>query len=76
MSSCVLLDTVAKKPAKPDPDPPSEDRGRIDLRVDPELRARIKRQADRFNLGISAYLRQAAIERLERDEATDPDASD
>lgn len=54
----------------------SDKRDRIDLRCEPELRERIEQQAERFGGGISAYIRQAIIERLERDEATDPRQSD
>lgn len=50
------------------PDP----RERLDLRLSPELRERIARQVERFSGGMSGYIRQAIIERLERDEATDP----
>lgn len=53
---------VAKKP---------EYRDRFDLRIAPELLARIAAQAERFGQGNSAYVRLAIIEKLERDEATD-----
>lgn len=71
-ASTAVLDrpepTVAKKPAPEEPEP----RGRIDLRADPEWIARVQRQADRFGLKLSAYIRHATSERVERDEATDP----
>ena len=59
------------------PDVPKQDdqaslRDRIDLRVDPELYARVAKQAERFGVGISAYIRQATIARLELDESTAP----
>lgn len=60
-------------PMTPDP---GQQRDRIDLRVDPDIRARIDKQSQRFNQAISAYIRQAIIERLERDEATDPADAD
>ncbi len=48
-----------------------ETRNRIDLRVTPALRERLQTAADRFGLKISAYIRLAVIERLERDETTE-----
>lgn len=68
MSATLCVDEVAKKPDKA--------RDRIDLRVEPELRERVEGQADRFGQGLSAYIRQAIIERLERDESTDPNRED
>lgn len=52
--------------------PPARDR--IDLRAEPDFVARLNRQAERLGLSLSAYLRLAATERLERDEASDPRA--
>lgn len=60
---------MAKKPL---PKPVNETRDRIDLRADPEWISRVQLQADRFGLPLSAYIRQATSERLEKDEATDP----
>lgn len=54
----------------------SERRDRIDLRCEPEMRDRIESQGERFGQGLSAYIRQAIIERLERDEASDPRAAE
>ncbi len=54
---------VAKKRA--------EHRDRLDLRVEAAWVLRIQAQADRFGLSVSAYVRQGATEKLERDEATD-----
>lgn len=51
-------------------------RDRIDLRCEPEMRDRIESQGERFGQGLSAYIRQAIIERLERDEASDPRAAE
>jgi len=51
---------------------PNDIRDRLDLRIDPDLNARLASQAERFGVSVSAYVRQAAAERLERDEATDP----
>jgi predicted HicB family RNase H-like nuclease len=51
-----------------------ETRDRIDLRIEPDLRDRLERQAERFSVAISAYIRTALVEKLERDEETDPDA--
>lgn len=51
----------------------SEPRQRIDLRADTSLVKRLQRQAERFTGGnLSAYIKLALIERLERDEASDP----
>lgn len=55
---------------------PSEPRDRIDLRAEPEWVARIKRQADRLGISISAYIRLATTRQLEQDEKTDPSTSD
>lgn len=61
-----------KRKARP-PQDVSEPRGRIDLRADPEFVARVEAQAKRFGgIGLSAYIRAAVAERLERDEASDP----
>jgi hypothetical protein len=49
----------------------NEARIRIDLRVAPALRKRLEAAAERFGLKISAYIRLAVTERLERDEATE-----
>lgn len=48
----------------------NETRNRVDLRVTPALRERLEEAAQRFGLTISAYIRLAVIERLERDEVT------
>jgi hypothetical protein len=67
MPSGLCVDAVAKKP---------DTRDRIDLRCEPDLRERAERQAERFGQGLSAYIRQAITERLERDEASDPRESE
>ncbi len=46
---------------------------RLDLRVTPEMKERLERQAERHGISVSAYLKQAATRSLEQDEATDPD---
>ena len=51
-------------------------RDRIDLRADPAWVARIERQAERFGINLSAYIREAVTIRLEADESTDPSLSD
>lgn len=45
-------------------------RDRIDLRADPAWVARVEVAAKRFAISVSAYIRQAVTERMERDEAT------
>lgn len=51
----------------------SEPRERIDLRADAATVKRLQRQAERFTGGnLSAYIKIALIERLEKDEETDP----
>jgi hypothetical protein len=72
MNTTATLVPVAKTPMQPQPQPEPE-RDRIDLRVDPEIRERLNRQAERFGMRLSPYIRQAVIEKLERDEATDPE---
>ena len=60
-------------PKRTDKKEPDHHRDRIDLRVEPEFVRRLVAQAGRFTGGnISAYIRIALVERLERDEATDP----
>jgi len=49
-------------------------RDRIDLRATPEITARIEAARQRFGESVSAYIRRAVIERLERDEANAPPA--
>jgi len=44
-------------------------RDRIDLRADPEWVVRVEAMARRFGLSLSAYIRLAVSERVERDEA-------
>lgn len=62
-----MLETLVRPVAKKKPAP----RDRLDLRVDPDLVARIVAQAERFGLSVSAYVRQSVTEKLEEDEATD-----
>jgi hypothetical protein len=64
MSVTLTGPSVAKKKVKPS--------GRIELRAELEWIARVERQAERFGVGLSGYIRLAVAERLERDEATDP----
>ena len=45
---------------------------RIDLRAEPGWVARVQRQAERFGLKISQYVRQAVSKQLEIDEASMP----
>ncbi len=52
-------------------EPPPE-RDRLDLRIDPSLRVRINKARKRWGLSVSAYIRVALIEKLERDEADPP----
>jgi hypothetical protein len=51
----------------------AKDRERIDLRGDPDWIARIRAQAGRLGLGLSAYIRLAVTKQLERDEADEKD---
>lgn len=48
------------------------DRDRIDLRIAPEMRSRAQEQADRYGMSLSAYIKQALVQRIEADEATQP----
>lgn len=43
-------------------------RERLDLRLSPDIRARIEKQRKRFDQSMSAYIRQAIVERLALDE--------
>lgn len=47
-------------------------RDRVDLRAEPAWIARIAAQADRLGISVSAYIRLATTERLEKDEASAP----
>ena len=64
--------TMERTVAKKAPTPASEERDRFDLRLDPEFRERIKRQADRMQLNMSAYIRRALALQVEQDESTEP----
>jgi hypothetical protein len=44
---------------------------RFEMKIEPTLLARLRRQAERFSVADAAYVRLAIIEKLERDEATD-----
>ena len=69
MSTPACVEALGK--SKPEPS-----RDRVDLRIDPKIRERIERQCDRFGLDLSAYIRLAIVEKLERDEATDPELTE
>jgi predicted HicB family RNase H-like nuclease len=49
-----------------------DERDRIDLRAEPELVARLKRQAKRLGISMSAYIRLAVTRQVEQDESNDP----
>lgn len=51
-------------------------RHRIDLRADPAWLLRVLRQARRFGINLSAYIREAVTIKLELDEDSDPSFSD
>lgn len=53
------------------PNPPARDR--LDLRCEPDWLARVERQAKRFGMTVSAYIKRAVTVSLEADEDTDPD---
>lgn len=72
MSAHLLEAIVARKKN----DPPADTRDRIDLRAERAWVARVERQAERFGVSLSAYIRQAVSKQLELDEATDPGAKD
>jgi hypothetical protein len=44
---------------------------RIEIRADCRVRLRIRKQMKRLAMSLSAYVRQAIIERLERDEKSE-----
>lgn len=60
---------MAKKKRKGNSDPAGE---RFGLRVDADWMDRVIRQAERLGMSASSYIRQAVVERLERDEANEP----
>lgn len=43
----------------------------VRLELPEDFHARVKRQADRYGLSISAYIRLAVTERVERDERSE-----
>jgi hypothetical protein len=45
---------------------------RFEMRAEQDWLDRVERQASRFGLTVAAYIRLAASERVERDEASDP----
>ena len=55
---------------KPPVQPPRE---RLDLRAEPEWIERVRFQAERLGLTLSAYIRQAVTRILEQDEASAPE---
>lgn len=59
------LNLVAKKRK------PAEPRDRIDIRASPQWIARVRRQADRYGISVSAYIKQAVSRQLEKDEPTE-----
>lgn len=69
-------DTMAKKKPPAEESPINPERGRLDLRAEPELLARVARQAARLGMKASPYIRQAIILKLEQDEASDPTLED
>ena len=54
----------------------SPERDRIDLRAEPALVARARRQAVRLGISLSSYIRLAMVLKVEQDEATDPELAD
>lgn len=48
------------------------ERERLDMRLDPDIRRRAEVQAERYQLSLSAYIRQALVARIERDEEEEP----
>jgi hypothetical protein len=48
------------------------DRDRVELRAEPEWIARVTAEAERLGLNLSAYIRLAVNERLDRTEAAEP----
>jgi hypothetical protein len=51
---------------------PNPNRDLIQLRAEPAWIDRVNAEAERLGLSISAYVRLAVTERLERDEASHP----
>ena len=50
----------------------SFDSGRVEIRAEPEWIERVTAEADRLGLNLSAYIRLAVNERLDRTEAAEP----
>ncbi len=46
--------------------------GRVEIRADPKWIARVTAEANRLGLNLSAYIRLAVNERLDRTEAAEP----
>jgi hypothetical protein len=54
------------------PKPRVPGRDRIEIVADQSWVQRVTTQAERYHVGLSSYIKMAVTERLERDEATDP----
>ena len=52
--------------------PSDRKEARFDLRSEAAWMARVERQAARFSLTVTGYIRRAVSKELEADEATDP----
>lgn len=70
MSLAPCLEAPVAKAPQAETDNDGE-RDRIDLRVEPSLRRRLNKQATRFGMKLSPYIRQALIKQLEADEASE-----
>lgn len=53
---------------------PKQNRERLDMRLDPDIRKRAGIQAERFGMSLSAYIRSALVKKVEEDEQTEPTA--
>lgn len=66
---------TGKKMAKKQTNQPIQNpqgRDRIDLRVDPDFYSQIEKAASRLHLSMSAYIRQAIVERLDKEKDARP----
>lgn len=66
-----MTTTTKRRPGRPPKDKPNPDELRINLRVSPELRRRIRMAAAAADMGMGEWLKAAAQEKLERERECD-----
>ena len=75
MSSVKDASVARRRPRDPQSGASGEPRATFQMRIEPDLLERIRVAAESLGLTVSAFLRLAAIERMQRMEAEQRDAS-